>query len=101
MTIELANVRFDNDIFSTMLPDGSYLVLNKVDENFVAEGFTGECVIKAVNIEIIDVDENSTICPCVIGFSGDKIAIKTDYTEYEGEVLTPDNMVYCTIEIYD
>ena len=99
MTINLARVDFDNDIFTTVLPNGSYLIINKVDEDFVVDG--GECVIKAVNLEIIDSDNNSVSCPCIIGMGNDLMKISTEYTEYEGGVLTPDNMVYCTIEIYE
>ena len=56
--------------------------------------------IKAINIEIWTYDEEVIKCPCVIGLGNDLMEIKTNYTEYEGKVLTPDNMGYCTIEIY-
>lgn len=101
MTIDLSKVVFSNDIFTSILPDGGYIVLNKVDENFTADGFTGECVVRNINVEIINVDGNVIMCPCVIGLGNDLMQINTDHTEYEGAVLTPDNMVYCTIEVYD
>lgn len=101
MIIELSKVTFVNDMFTTMLSDGGYLTLNKVDESFLAEGEEEECKIKAINIELLDVDGNVTECPCAIGLSNARMEIRTDYKEYEGEVLTPDNMEYCTIEIYD
>lgn len=101
MIINLDKVVFDNDVFSTMLPDGGYIVLNKIDESFTADGFTGECLVKAVTIEIIDTDDNIILCPTAIGLGNELMQIKTDYTEYEGEMLTPENMVYCTIEIYE
>lgn len=101
MTIDLSKVEFVNDIFSTILPDGGYIVLNKVDEDLLAEGDTVSCPIKAINVEIIDYEGNIADCSCVIGLGNDRMEIKTDYKEYEGEVLTPDNMEYCTIEIYD
>ena len=101
MIIDLANTEFTNDMFSTMLPDGSTIILNIVNESFTVDGATGECAIKGVNIEILDSEDNLISCPCVIGIGNDIMIIKTDYKEYEGAVLTPDNMMYCTIEIYD
>lgn len=101
MIIELAKVTFVNDFFSTMLPDGKYLVLNKVDESLKYNDSTPECIIKSVNIEIIDTDGNSISCPCVIGIGNELIQINTEYKQYEGEVLTPDNMEFCTIEVYE
>lgn len=99
MLIDLSSVEFTNDFFSTMLPDGGLLVLNKVDEDFLAGN--SECVVKAVNVEIQDVEDNIISCPCVIGMGNELMQITTKHTEYEGEVLTPDNMGYCTIEIYE
>lgn len=99
MIIDLAKVEFENDFFTTILPDGSLLVLNKVEEDFVSG--TESCIIKAINIEIQPDEDTVISCPCVIGMGNDLMQIVTDYTEYEGEVLTPDNMAYCTIEIYE
>lgn len=101
MLIELSKVDFTSDFFSAMLPDGSYLVLNRLDESFVKEGETEEFVIKSINVEIQDIEGNVTKCPCIIGMSNDLMEIKTDYKEYEGTVLSPDNMAYCTIEVYE
>ena len=100
MTIDLSKVSFTNDFFSAMLPDGKYLVLNKIDESIKIEG-TEACVIKSINIELQDTEGNTMKCPCVIGIGNDYIKIVTNYIEYEGEVLTPDNMEFCTIEIYE
>ena len=101
MTIELDKITFVNDLFTTMLPNGSNLIINSVDESFLAQGETEECTVKAINIEIIDVDGNTVPCPCVIGLGNELMQISTNYKEYEGEVLTPENRVYCTIEIYE
>lgn len=98
MTIELDKVAFVNDFFSTPLPDGSIMILNKVDESLLSEDMSAD--IKAINIEVWTYDEEVIKCPCVIGLGNDLMEIKTEYTEYEGKVLTPDNMEYCTIEIY-
>lgn len=101
MTIELSKVEFINDFFSTKLPDGGTLILNQVDEDFITEDTNEECIIKAINIALYDYEGNPVECSCVIGMGNDKLIINTDYEEYEGKVLTPDNMVYCTIEIYE
>lgn len=100
MTIELDTIEFLNDFFSTALPDGSSIIINMVNEDFITEDGE-ECVVKAINIEVEDLDGNIISCPCVIGMSNDIMEIATEHTEYEGEVLTPDNMGYCTIEIYE
>lgn len=101
MTVDLSKIEFVNDFFSTRLPDGGTLILNMVDEDFIAEGTNGECIVKAINIAVYDYEGNSVECSCVIGLGNDKMIINTDYKEYEGKVLTPDNMAYCTIEIYE
>lgn len=101
MTIELDKVVFDNDIFTTMLPNGSNIIINSVDESFLAEGATEECVIKALSLEIVDTEGNIISCPCVIGLGNEFLKINTNHKEYEGAVLTPDNKAFCTIEIYE
>lgn len=100
MTIELDSITFTNDFFSVALPDGSTVIINKVDEDFITEN-DDECTVQAITIEVQDLDGNIISCPCVIGMSNDIMEIATKHTEYEGEVLTPDNMGYCTIEIYE
>lgn len=99
MIIELSDDIFINDFFSTMLPDGKLLIVNKVDEDFISGNKEG--IVKAVSIEIQDVDDNIIDCPCVIGLGNDLMQINTKYKDYEGKVLSPDNMAYCTIEIYE
>ena len=101
MTVELAKVNFVNDMFTTILPAGTYLVLNKVDESILTEGATEDMLIKAINIEIRDTTGNVITCPSVIGIGNELMQITTEHKEYEGEVLTPDNMEFCTIEIYE
>lgn len=101
MTVDLSKVEFVNDFFSTRLPDGGTLILNMVDEDFIAEGTNEECIVKAINIAVYDYEGNAVECSCVIGLGNDVLQINTDYKEYEGKVLTPDNMAYCTIEIHE
>lgn len=98
MIINLNSVEFINDFFTITLPNGSLLVLNKVDEDFMTED--KECIVNGINIEIQRETEYIS-CPCVIGLGNDLMQIVTDYKEYEGEVLTPENMRYCTIEVYE
>lgn len=99
MIIALDKITFTNDFFSTMLPDGSTIILNKVDETFTASDSV--CEVKVINIEVQDYEGNIVTCPCVIGMGNNLIKINTKYTQYEGEVLSPENMVYCTIEVYE
>lgn len=99
MIINLATVEFENDFFVLSLPDTSTLILNKIDESLsISEGVSD---IKRINVEIRK-DENTSIqCTSVIGMDSEQLKISTEYTEYEGEVLTADNMQYCTMEIYE
>ena len=101
MILDLSKVEFVNDFFSTKLPNGGTLILNVVDEDFIAEGIAKECIVKAINIAVYDYEGNPLECSCVIGLGNDVLQISTEYKEYEGKVLTPDNMAYCTIEIYE
>lgn len=101
MILELDKVAFTNDMFTTVLPSGSTIILNSVDENFLINGSTETCVVKAINIEIVSPEGVITSCPCIIGLGNELMKINTAYTEYEGEVLTPDNRMYCTIEVYE
>ena len=84
MTIDLAKAEFVNDIFSTGLPDGSIIIINTVDEAVTSPEYTGECIIKGVNIEIQTLTGETVSCPCVIGMGNDLMQIKTDYKDYEG-----------------
>lgn len=99
MTIDLAKVEFDNDIFSTRLPDGGIITLNVVDESMQTP-YDG-LEIKGVNINLYDFTGELIECPCVIGLGNELMEIRTDYKNLEGKVLTPDNMMYCTIEVYE
>ena len=101
MIVYLNKIAFTNDFFNTMLPDGSYLVLNKIDESMLADGVTEAVDIKAINVMLVDEEGNITKCPCVIGLENDYLQILTDYAEYEGQVLTSAHMEYCTIEVYE
>lgn len=101
MTLNLSEVEFEYDFFSSTMPDGSTLVLNKVSEDFVTDSY-GEIEVKQINILIEPlVGSDNIICSPVIGTSNDYIEVNTDYEEYLGQVLTEDNMQYCTIEVYE
>lgn len=99
MIVDLSKVVFTNDFFTTMLPDGSLLVLNKVDEDFLTG--EAECIINAINVEIQKTDNTVVSCPCVIGLGDELMQITTEHKEYEGKVLTPENMGVCAIEVYE
>lgn len=103
MIIKLSEVVFENDFFSVDLPNGSVLTLNKIDEDIAT---TGDNVkLDRINLQITSFDESGneeyTSCPCSIGLGNDILIIETDYPEYEGKVLTSENMRFCTIEVYE
>lgn len=100
MVIDLAKVEFTNDLFLASLPNGKTLVLNAVNESLLPVGAIEETEIKAINIELRDIEGGVITCPVAIGLGNEYMQINTEYKEYEGDVLTPDNMMYCTIEIY-
>lgn len=103
MIIDLSEVAFENDFFNVDLPDGSVLTLNKIDEDMATEDMSTR--LDRINLQLTsfseDGEESYTDCPCAIGLGNDILIIKTDYTEYEGKVLTSENMRFCTIEIYE
>lgn len=100
MIIDLSKTDFTNDFFSTILPDGSTLALNIVDEKFAVNG-QPECKIQCINIAVEDTEGNYISCPCIIGLGNDILQVNTEHKEYEGKVLTPENKDFCTIEIYE
>lgn len=100
MIINLSEVVFENDMFSFGLPDGSTLVMNKIDESLLTE--EGEsAVINQVNIEIVNEDGSFTKCPCIIGIDGNETKLNTVYTQYLGKLLNAENIKYCTLEYYE
>lgn len=100
MTIDLSEVEFSYDFFSSTMPDGGTLVLNKVSESMLVGNDTVN--VNAINIVIVDPETGeNTLCSSVIGIGNDKILLSSEYTEYLGAVLTEDNMKYCTIEMYE
>lgn len=103
MIIELSEVVFENDFFKLDLPNGSVLTLNKIDEDMAT--VDSNVKIDRINLQITSFDEDGNesylSCPCAIGLGNDILIIKTDYSEYEGKVLTSENMRFCTIEIYE
>lgn len=104
MTISLGSITFENDIYQTDLPDGSIIVLNKINESLKTVDDVYETVdvdIKRINIEIISLEGQSYTCPCVIGLGNDRMQITTRYSQLEGLLLTEDNLQYCEVEIYE
>ena len=103
MLIDLGEVVFENDFFNVDLPNGSVLTLNKIDEAIATDDSTVK--IDRVNLQITSFDEDGNEeymrCPCAIGLGNAILIIKTDYPEYEGKVLTSENMRFCTIEVYE
>lgn len=104
MRIELSKITFDNDMYQTDLPDGSTIVLNRISESLrtVDDVYeTTDVDIKRINIEITDVEGNIFPCSCVIGLGNSIMQVTTKYSQYEGLLLTEDNLQYCEVEIYE
>ena len=97
MIIDLSEVTFTYDFFSTPLPDGNTLILNKIDEDFMSED--KETVIKGINIIVALADGSANmLCSSVIGTTNDYFRLSTNYEEYKGKAMTSDNMQYCFLE---
>lgn len=100
MTLDLSEVDFSYDFFSSTMPSGNQLVLNKIDEDFISSDM--EIKVNGINIvvELLDTEE-SILCSSVIGTSNDYIAVKSSYKELQGKTLDTDNMKFCTIEMFE
>ena len=100
MVLDLSKVTFDYDFFTSTMPDGNQLVLNKINEDFISS--SKETEINGINIivELLSTNE-SVLCSSVIGTSNDYIAVISDYEELQGKTLTTDNMKYCTLEMFE
>lgn len=101
MELLLDKITFLNDFFAVTMPDNNTLILNKVDESLKIDSVDVIIDFKCINIEIYTTEGTYITCPCVIGLGNEFIKIETKYKEYEGEVLTSENMKYCTITIYE
>ena len=100
MTLDLSEVDFSYDFFTSTMSGGNKLVLNKIDEDFISSGM--ETKVNGINIvvELLDTEE-SILCSSVIGTSNDYIAVKSSYKELQGKTLDTDNMKFCTIEMFE
>ena len=101
MEIYLKNVTFENDFFTIGAPDGGTLRLNKIDEKLNVSVLLKDVEINRINIEYESSEGIVTLCSSVIGLSNNLMEIQTNNRELEGEVLTAENMQYCTIVVYE
>ena len=101
MEIYLKDVIFENDFFTIGTPDGGTLRLNKIDEKLNVSVLLKDVEINKINIEFESYDGTVTLCSSVIGLSNNLMEIQTNTKELEGEVLTTENMQYCTIVVYE
>ena len=101
MEIYLKDVIFENDFFTIGTPDGGTLRLNKIDEKLNDSVLLKDVEINRINIEFESYDGTITLCSSVIGLSNNLMEIQTNIRELEGEVLTAENMQYCTIVVYE
>lgn len=99
MTYNLSEAVFDNDFYFLDIADGSTIVFNLVDEQFLSG--TEELTINAINIAVITADGSYIDGVNVIGESNDYYSLNTAYTEYLGLPLDKDNIQYCTLEVSD
>lgn len=101
MTLNLAEIDFDYDFFSTTMPDGSLLILNKVSESLSSSGEEAT-EIKCINIIVQPVNtDGNLICSPVIGMGNDYLKLNSAYDYLQGQVLTEDNLEYCTMELFE
>ena len=101
MEIYLKDVIFENDFFTIGTPDGGTLRLNKIDEKLNVSVLLKDVEINRINIEYESSEGIVTLCSSVIGLSNNLMEIQTNIRELEGEVLTAENMQYCTIVVYE
>ena len=101
MEIYLKDVIFENDFFTIGTPDGGTLRLNKIDEKLNVSVLLKDVEINRINIEYESSEGIVTLCSSVIGLSNNLMEIQTNNRELEGEVLTAENMQYCTIVVYE
>lgn len=101
MEIYLKDVIFENDFFTIGTPDGGTLRLNKIDEKLNVSVLLKDVEINRINIEYESSEGTVTLCSSIIGLSNNLMEIQTNIRELEGEVLTAENMQYCTIVVYE
>ena len=101
MEIYLKDVILENDFFFLCTPDGGTLRLNKIDEKLNVSVLLKDVEINRINIEFESYDGTVTLCSSIIGLSNNLMEIQTNIRELEGEVLTAENMQYCTIVVYE
>ena len=101
MEIYLKDVILENDFFTIGTPDGGTLRLNKIDEKLNVSVLLKDVEINRINIEYESSEGIVTLCSSVIGLSNNLMEIQTHNIELEGEVLTAENMQYCTIVVYE
>ena len=101
MEIYLKDVTLENDFFTLGTPDGGTLRLNKIDEKLNVSVLLKDVEINRINIEFESYDGTVILCSSVIGLSNNLMEIQTNSKELEGEVLTAENMQYCTIVVYE
>ena len=101
MEIYLKDVILENDFFTIGTPDGGTLRLNKIDEKLNVSVLLKDVEINRINIEYESSEGIVTLCSSIIGLSNNLMEIQTNIRELEGEVLTAENMQYCTIVVYE
>lgn len=99
MLLKLSEIQFDYDFFTAVMPNGGYLVLNKIDED-LKDNENNTLKLDWINIAVYLEDEVIK-CTSVIGMSNEYMSINTEYKELEGKTLSSENMKYCTLELFE
>jgi hypothetical protein len=99
MIYNLSEAVFENDFYALETAKGDTIILNLVDEQIAHNG--EELNVNAINLAVVDSEDNYHDGVNVIGDSNEFYAIKSDYTQYLGQPLNKDNVQYCTLEVYD
>lgn len=98
MIFDLSKAEFANDVFKYEIESGT-LIFYSVNESIKQDDL--EVPIKRVIIVIEDLDGNQTALSSIIGFEKDGYLVSSNDPALEGQMLTMDNIVSCTLEIPD
>ena len=98
MLFDLSKVEFVNDVFKHEIESGT-LIFYAVNESIKRDDL--EVPIKRVVVAVEDLEENQTILSSIIGFEKGGYLVSSDNSTLEGQMLTTDNIAYCTLEIPD
>lgn len=99
MTIELANLEFENDFASVSCSSGAIVAFNKLEESMtVGDQITD---INDISIVYFSIDDEYVDCSMAIGMSNKYMRLYSEYKELEGKTLTTENLQQCKLEVFN